>query len=255
MRLIGNFLSPYVRRVAVSLNILELPFELEEIFVFKAPHVVRRYNPLVRIPVLMLDDGANLVESGAILDEIDRMVGPEHCLTPSGGLQRRRVVQTTAIAVACAEKAQWAFYEGRFRPAEKVHAPWIEHNENQVLGGFEHLNLAASEIDVGGWIAGTPKISQADVTTAVAFTFADTVRPMLELAERFPRLSNFVARCEDQLSRSLRFQPSPTDATVGPDIRPLLALGRTGVSYHCCAACALVKTPKSSALFAGYAPS
>jgi glutathione S-transferase len=107
MRLIGNFLSPYVRRVAVSLNILELPFELEEIFVFKAPHVVRRYNPLVRIPVLMLDDGANLVESGAILDEIDRMVGPEHCLTPSGGLQRRRVVQTTAIAVACAEKAQW----------------------------------------------------------------------------------------------------------------------------------------------------
>jgi glutathione S-transferase len=69
VRLIGNFLSPYVRRVAVSLNILELPFELEELFVFKEPDVVRRHNPLVRIPVLVLDDGDTLAESGAILDE------------------------------------------------------------------------------------------------------------------------------------------------------------------------------------------
>ena len=105
MRLIGSFLSPYTRRVAVSLNILELPFELEELFVFKEPDIVRRHNPVVRIPVLVLDDGTALVESSAILDEIDRMVGPERCLIPSDGVQRRRVVQTTAIAVACAEKA------------------------------------------------------------------------------------------------------------------------------------------------------
>ena len=50
MRLIGILLSPYVRRVAVSLNILKLPFELDEVFVFGEPEVVRRYNPLVRIP-------------------------------------------------------------------------------------------------------------------------------------------------------------------------------------------------------------
>jgi len=80
VRLIGNFLSPYTRRVAVSLNILELPFELEELFVFKEPDIVRRHNPVVRIPVLVLDDGTALVESSAILDEIDRMVGPERCL-------------------------------------------------------------------------------------------------------------------------------------------------------------------------------
>ena len=107
MKLIGNFISPFVRRVAVSLNILELPFELENLFVFQNPDAVRRHNPLVRIPVLLLDDGASLVESGAILDEIDRMIGPQRSLTPSGGIQRRQVVQTTAIALACAEKALW----------------------------------------------------------------------------------------------------------------------------------------------------
>jgi glutathione S-transferase len=197
MRLIGILLSPFVRRVAVSLSVLRLSFELDDVFVFGERETVRRYNPLVRIPVLALDDGENLVESGAILDEIDHMVSPERRLTPGDGPLRRRVVQTTAVALACAEKAQWAFYEDRVRPAEKVHTPWIDHNDQQVLGGFEHLNMSAGKIDAGGWIAGTPDMSQADVTTVVAFTFGMLARPNLELAERFPELARFAERCEN----------------------------------------------------------
>lgn len=196
MRLIGILLSPYVRRVAVSLNILQLPFEHDAVFVFGEPDIVRRYNPLVRIPALVVDDGENLIESGAILDEIDHMVSPERRLTPSDGPLRRRVLQTAAMALGCADKAQWAFYEDRVRPAEKVHTPWIEHNDRQVLGGFERLNMAAAKVDDGGWIAGTPHISQADVTTTAAYTFAHLARPNLELADRFPQLSRFAARCE-----------------------------------------------------------
>jgi glutathione S-transferase len=56
--------------------------------------------------------------------------------------------------------------------------------------------MLASKIDEGGWIAGTPNISQADVTTAVTYTFANTVRPKLALAGRFPQLSRFAGRCE-----------------------------------------------------------
>ena len=134
VRLIGVLLSPYVRRVAVGLNILQLPFEHDGASVFGEPDFVRRHNPLVRNPILVVDDGANLVESGAILDEIGHMVGPDRRLTPSDGPLRRRVLQTAAMALGCADKAQWAFYEDRVRPAEKVHTPWIEHNDRQVLG-------------------------------------------------------------------------------------------------------------------------
>ncbi len=195
VRLIGIFLSPFVRRVAVSLNILKLPFEHEDVFVFGEPDTVRHYNPLVRIPALVLDDGTNLVDSSAILFEIDHMVGPERCLIPGDSPLRRRTLQIAAIALGCADKAQWAFYEDRVRPAEKVHLSWIEHNDRQVIGGFEHLNIAAAKTD-SGWIAGTPDISQADVTTTAAFTFAKLARPHLELAERFPQLSRLVERCE-----------------------------------------------------------
>jgi glutathione S-transferase len=197
VRLIGVLLSPFVRRVAVSLNILKLPYQLDNVFVFREPDIVRRHNPLVRIPILVLDDGTDLIESGAILDEIDEMTCVERRLTPAGGMPRRKVVQTVAIGVGCAEKAQWAFYEDRVRPAEKIHTPWIEHNDWQVLGGFEHLNTAAARISHAGWIAGTPEISQADVTTATAFTFASLARPELKLTERFPQLSQFTERCEN----------------------------------------------------------
>lgn len=217
MKLIGILLSPFVRRVAVSLNVLKLPFELDEVFVFGEPDLVRQYNPLVRIPILVLDDGAKLVESTAILDEINHMASAEPCLTPPDNPLRRGVVQTAAIALACAEKAQWAFYEDRVRPPEKVHEPWIGHNDNQLLGGLEHLNGLAAAIDEDEWIAGTPCISQADVTTTVAFTFTKAARSHLNLPERFPQLARFAERCESLPA----FANAPI--TAGPRLTSVLS--------------------------------
>ncbi len=196
MKLIGNYLSPYARRVAVSLNALGMAFELEQIFVFKTPEAVRKHNPVARIPTLILDDGEVLVESYAILDAIDQLAGPENCLTPPSGKQRRQVMKVTAIAVASMDKAQWAVYELRFRPEEKVHQPWIEHNEEQVLGGLGYLDELAQEAGDDGWLAGTARMSQADITAAIAYSFAGVARPDLGIADKAPHLARFTARCE-----------------------------------------------------------
>ncbi|MBV7326834.1 glutathione S-transferase family protein [Chloroflexi bacterium TSY] len=151
MKLIGNYLSPYVRRVAVSLNAMAMPFELEQLYVFKSPEEVRKYNPIVRIPTLILDDGEVLVESYAILDAIDEIAGFDYRLTPPSGSERRHVMKVTALGVGSMEKAQWAFYEGRFRPQEKIHEPWIEHNEGQVLSGLAYLDDLAKKVGDSGF--------------------------------------------------------------------------------------------------------
>jgi glutathione S-transferase len=210
MKLVGNFLSPYTRRVAISLDVLGLPYELESLFVFKAADTVRTYNPLVRIPVLVLDDGDVLIESSAILDEIDQMVGPERALVPATGKSRRRVMQFTALAHGCMEKGQWAFYERRLRSPELVLETWIEHNETRLLAGLAQLDAAAVEAGDGGWLAGTPGISQADISAAVAFTFANAVRPGLDVASTAPHLAAFAARCE----KLEAFEKSPLPAQI-----------------------------------------
>lgn len=195
MKLLGRYLSPYVRRVAVSMSLIGVAFEHEPVPVFDEPDRVRAYNPLVRIPALVLDDGEALIESWAILDWLDEEAGPARRLTPAGGPERRRVMKLTAVGVGTIDKGVMAAYEGRFHPPEKVHAPWIEHNEAQVLGGLGFLDQAAMAA-AGGWLAGGERPSQADVTAAVCFTFLKWARPKLGIEEPFANLAAHTARCE-----------------------------------------------------------
>jgi len=192
VRLLGHYLSPFTRRVAVSLHALGIPFVLEELSVMREPERVRPYNPLLRIPTMVLDDGEALIESDAMLDEIDQMAGPARALVPPSGSQRRRVMQIMSFALASMDKQQWAFYERRFRPPEKVYQPWIDHNEAQSLGGLRHLEAVAARAT--GWLAGTHAMTQADITTAVIVTFLIEIRP--DLKDVLPNLCAFAERCE-----------------------------------------------------------
>ncbi len=71
LSLIGHYDSPFVRRVGVSLHILGIPFERQLLSVFSNADAVRAYNPVGRVPALVLDDGECLVDSAAILDHLD----------------------------------------------------------------------------------------------------------------------------------------------------------------------------------------
>lgn len=197
MKLLGHYLSPYTRRVAASLNVLGVPFELVEVSVIREPERVRPHNPVLRIPTVVLDDGEPLIESGAILDEIDQMVGPARALVPPSGGERRRVTQLTAIAIASMEKCQWGYYERRFHPAEKVHQPWIDHNDGQCLGGLRRLEAVAAGVASSGWLAGTSEMTQADITTAVVVSWMREGRPELKLRDQVPNLCRFSDRCEE----------------------------------------------------------
>jgi len=196
MKLIGSFLSPFARRVAVSMNAMDLSYEMDSMLVFSNADAIRPHNPLVRVPTLILDDGEVLVESYAILDWLDEVAGADKRLIPATGLDRRRVMKDTAIAVGSMDKAQWAIYEFRHRPEEKVHQPWADHNDAQVMGGLGFLEGLAKEVGGTGWLSATDRMSQTDISAVVAYGFAGKVRPNLDLAGELPALTAFAARCE-----------------------------------------------------------
>jgi glutathione S-transferase len=196
MKLIGILRSPYVRRTAVSLHAMNMPFELDPVPVFDKPELVSKYNPLTRVPALVLDDGEALIDSSVILDALDEMAGPAKRLTPESGTARRHVLKLVTVGLGAVDKAVWSAYEYRHRPAEKVHTPWVRHNDAQVIAGFTYLDAIAAKLGDGGWLAGTDKMTQADITAAVGFTFAKLVRPNLGLPEKAPNMEKFTARCE-----------------------------------------------------------
>lgn len=67
MILIGQYDSPFVRRVGIALTLYELPFEHRPWSTFGDADKIRRYNPLTRVPTLVLDNGEVLIESHAML--------------------------------------------------------------------------------------------------------------------------------------------------------------------------------------------
>lgn len=190
MILIGRYLSPFTRRVAVSLHVLGLPFERRALSAWQNLEELRRLNPVGRVPALILDDGEMIFESGAILDEIDRMVGLDRALLP-GGTARREALRITSVALGVMDKAAAARYERVMRPEEKIHQPWIDHNVGQVLSGLAWLD---------DHFAGTPLppvMSQPVISTVIAYDFlAFAMTEMVDL-KPFTNLRALSKACAD----------------------------------------------------------
>lgn len=193
MILIGMFDSPFVRRVAISMRLLGMPFEHRNWSVGKDQGDIRRYNPLGRVPTLVLDDGEALIESGAILDYLDEAAGAERALLPRHGAERRLALKLMGIATGAADKGVAQLYEGAFRPAEKRHEPWVERCRSQMHEGLAELDRYAATLDGNSWLIGA-RMSQADITVSCAATF---LHESLTLDQaRYPSLMRQVARCE-----------------------------------------------------------
>jgi len=193
MILIGMFDSPFVRRVAVSMKLLEIPFEHKNWSVGKDQAQIRKYNPLGRVPTLVLEDGEALTESAAILDFLDDRVGRGRALLPLTGAARRQALYLVALATGAAEKGVAQVYEKAMRPPEKRHEPWVQRCREQMTGALDQLERAAAAIEGDDWLV-DEALTQADVTAACAFTF---LAEAVELpAKSWPVLRRHVARCE-----------------------------------------------------------
>ena len=188
MILVGQYDSPFVRRVAISLRLLGISYERDTRSIFGDFEALRRINPAGRIPALILPDGETLIDSGAILDWLDETVGPERALIPAHGPERRRALRLIALATGAIEKIGASVYENVIRPPRFRWPEWIERCEIQGLGAVEAL---ARET----WPDhGSPR--QAEITTACLIRHVRLARPGLVPAGRHPSLDALSERCE-----------------------------------------------------------
>jgi glutathione S-transferase len=204
MKLIGMLDSPYVRRVAISLRLLGLPFEHASISVFRGFEAFQRINPVVKAPTLVTDDGTLLMDSTLQLQYAECLAGRSLLPTDSAGLARE--LHLIGLALAACEKTALIIYERGLRPAEKQHAPWLERVAGQLLAAYGGLEaeLAARPLalpDVPG---------QAALTVAVAWTFSQRMVPEIVEAGRFPQLVAHAAAAEALPV----FEAIPCDDTV-----------------------------------------
>lgn len=189
MRLIGMLDSPYVRRVAISMKLMGLPFTHESVSVFRQFEHFSSINPLVKAPTFVADDGTVLMESTVILNYLDTLVPEARRLMPPGALAARQV----GVALTAMEKSVQVYYELTLRPEDKRHVPWMERVSAQMLTAFDLLEGMVG--DGKAWLHGSEPM-QPDLCIAIAWRFVQFVLADRVPLARYPGLVAFSARAE-----------------------------------------------------------
>ncbi|SDC16868.1 glutathione S-transferase [Cupriavidus sp. YR651] len=191
MRLIGMLDSPYVRRAAITLKLLDLPFSHESVSVFRTFDQFRSINPVVKAPSLVCENGVVLMDSTLIIDYAETLAG--RSLMPATIDARQRALRILGLALAACEKAVQDVYEHNLRPPEKVHQPWVDRVDGQLARAYALLEqeIAATRVP-----ADAAALNQADLTTAVVWTFTQALLPGRIVADQHPALAAFAAAIE-----------------------------------------------------------
>jgi glutathione S-transferase len=193
VRLIGMLDSPYVRRVAVSLRCMDLPFVHEAVSVFRHYPEFSAINPVVKAPTLVTDDGVVLMDSTLILDYAERLAPADRRLNPPELRQYARAQRIVGLALAACEKSVQIVYERTLRPKEKHHQPWIDRVQGQLV---EAYRLLETEVGSGRVWLFSERPLQADIATATAWSFTQSVLADTVAASDHPALSLFGKRAE-----------------------------------------------------------
>ncbi|QLO77564.1 glutathione S-transferase family protein [Klebsiella grimontii] len=184
IKLIGMMDSPYVRRVAISLELYGVEFESHPLSVFSSFDAFSRINPAVKAPTLLLDNGIRLMDSSLILAYFEGQASPARKLLPVDPLAQASDLQTLGFILAAGEKAVQNVYEHNLRPAEKQHNPWIERITIQLLAACREWNTLLENRPA----AALP--DQVAVTSTVIWTFIQSMIPHVVYAGDFNHIQS-----------------------------------------------------------------
>ena len=193
VKLIGMLDSPYVRRVAISLKLMNIPFEHEAVSVFRHFERFQSINPLVKAPTLVCDDGTVLMDSTLILDWAGTLVSREKRLMPLEADAYRAALRNIGLGLAAMEKSVQIHYEEALRPPEKQHKPWHDRVTAQMFTAYDVLEPVVA--NARPWLHGG-EMMQPDITIAVAWRFTQFVLPGRVDPARYPALDAYSKRAE-----------------------------------------------------------
>jgi glutathione S-transferase len=190
--LIGQYDSPFVRRVAVAMRLYGLTYEHRPWSTFRDAEKLAAYNPLRRVPTLVLDDGEVLIESFVMLDHLDEQVGPSKALIARSGEARRKALKVCALATGLADKAVSLFYERMLH--KEPSDVWVARCRTQVSGVLDVLETDCAARKASYWFGET--INHADIAVACALRFVREAHPGVFDTARYPALIAHAAACE-----------------------------------------------------------
>jgi glutathione S-transferase len=192
MKLIGSLTSPFVRKVRIVASEKHIDLEFVVDIPWNPDTKVGDFNPLGKVPVLVLDDGATLFDSRVIVEYLDT-VTPVSRLIPEGNRQRIAVKRWEALADGITDSAALIFIERAQRAPEHQSQAWIVRQEQSVFRGLEAMS---EELGEKKWCTGD-LMNLADIAAGCALGYLDFRFPEIKWREAHPNLAKLADRLNE----------------------------------------------------------
>jgi len=190
--LVGMLDSPFVRRVAIALELYGIEYRNLPLRTVGDADAFAAYSPLKRAPTLVLPTGEALFDSHLILEHLDESVALQARLLPAAPVERLLCRQVMGVACGIADKAVSAVYEKVFHTPEQRSARVLERNRGQFADSLAWLEARAPAND---FLFGA-RPSHADIVVGTALCFTREVHPELLLLHEAPSVSAWAKRLD-----------------------------------------------------------
>jgi glutathione S-transferase len=193
MKLVGSLTSPFVRKVRIVLSEKRIVYDFDVDIPWESTTHVAEYNPLGKVPVLVMDDGTILYDSRVIVDYLDS-ANPVSRLMPEFNRERSMVKRWEALADGICDAASTIFLE-RKRPDALQSAEWIARQQKKVMLGLE---VAARDLGDKKWCEGNV-YTLADIALGCTLGYLSFRFPEIKW-RMFPNLAGLVDMLEERAS-------------------------------------------------------
>jgi len=182
MKLIASYTSPYARKVRIALAEKKIEYDFVEESPWAEQTTVPTYNPLGKVPVLVLDDGTTLFDSRVIVEYLDT-VSPVSRLIPEPNRQRIVVKRWEALADGICDAAVAVVLESK-RSARQQNKDWLDRQLRKIDLGLKELG---NELGEKVWCNGEA-YSLADIATGCALAYLDLRHAAIDWRAAYPNL-------------------------------------------------------------------
>jgi len=182
-RLIASTTSPYARKVRIVMAEKRIECQLELMDVWSPNTRIQDFNPLGKVPCLIMEDGGAVFDSRSIVEYLDTLTPVGH-LIPSNGRERVEVRTWEALADGLLDAAILVRLEQTQRPPEQQSPAWIARQMSKVQAA---LRSASNGLGERAWCNGQ-SYTLADIALGCALGWLDFRFPSIDWRTPHPNL-------------------------------------------------------------------
>ena len=183
MKLIGSLGSPFVRKARVVLADKKIDYELVPENVWAPDTTIHTFNPIGKVPCLVMEDGEAVFDSRVICEYVDTL-SPVGKLIPPSGRERVEVRCWEALADGILDAAVLIRLEGTQRTPEQRVDAWVARQQRKIDEGLISMSQGLGSKP---WCTGN-HYTLADIAVGCALGYLDFRRPELNWREGYPNL-------------------------------------------------------------------